>query len=641
MNESETRCSIFPETRNRDFSLLSTVLSFLVVTGFAIGQQTSDRLSDPPVQPTSSASAVENGNLADSSNANRQTTFDKERPTLNYRTTWIGNSFGGGKDGWVQNFIIHMNVKPDGLVYTWSHWDEGSQRFGLYKDGQVVGNQDLGANSLKVIDKRGRVWELKVEYFETKHQEYDFKPLGITCDGKKVDFPGLEYPTALALSNEGYLMIADSGLGSRQQVLFYDVSDNPRLVREFGERGGIRSGNPGEIKPTTFWGIRGIGTDSEGNIYVASSESGVVLRSLKPDGTLNWMLYSLHFCDYAVPDPSDDADSVWGIQERYAMDYTQTRPGSEYRWTHYTLDRHRYPNDPRGLDFVKQQGEHGLTSPQIVYLQGRRFMFVGGMFASNFINIFRFEDNIAIPSGLIMQWTGPLFRTDRRWPPDRPPGTFIWRDLNGDGDYQKHEYAVNTSLVKPGPFWVDSGGDIWMAYGFFRYHFQGIDEKGNPIYSHDAVTEMPTPGGMSKVARVWYDRDRDILVAADEGSDMRHLGDIFIYHGFLGGNRDHPVRFRSGAGEEAGCVTAAGDYVFTAGWKQRGRVWINRLSDGALVGVLEPGPEVGGPDATGWIDLLTGISAHKRVNGEYLIFVEENYRGKTLLYRWTPTIPEP
>ena len=63
------------------------------------------------------------------------------------------------------------------------------------------------------------------------------------------------------------------------------------------------------------------------------------------------------------------------------------------------------------------------------------------------------------------------------------------------------------------------------------------------------------------------------------------------------------------AGKEAACVTAAGDYAFTGGWKERGRIWVNRLSDGAEVGVFDPGPTVGGVDNTGWIDLLTGLNA--------------------------------
>lgn len=308
----------------------------------------------------------------------------------------------------------------------------------------------------------------------------------------------------------------------------------------------------------------------------------------------------------------------------------------------YSLDRHKYPNDPRGLTFVKQQGEHGLTSPQIVYLNGRRFMFVGGMFASNFINIFRYEGEMAVPSGLIMQWSHGIYRTSQSWPPNKPEGTFIWRDINGDGDYQPDEFVPNTDRVKPGPFWVDKLGNIWMAYGFFRYDFQGLDQKGNPIYRADKVTPMTPPEGMRSVARVWYDVDSDTLVAAEEGSDerghadMRHIGRVFICKGYLAGNRQ-AIYFKSGAGGEAGCVAAAGDYVFTGGWKERGRIHVNRMGDGAEVGVLEPGPTVGGLDKTGWVDILSGMSAYRRSNGEYLVFVEEDYRGKVIVYRWHPT----
>ena len=60
-------------------------------------------------------------------------------------------------------------------------------------------------------------------------------------------------------------------------------------------------------------------------------------------------------------------------------------------------------------------------------------------------------------------------------------------------------------------------GNIWMAYGFFRYDFQGLDDRGNPIYRADKVTVLDPPEGMRTVARVWYDADRDLLVAAERG----------------------------------------------------------------------------------------------------------------------------
>jgi len=333
-----------------------------------------------------------------------------------YQITWVGNSFPGASNKWVQNFFIHTKVQPDGTVNTWSHWDEGGKKFGVYKDGDVIGNTSVGPNSLETHDRQGRLWKIEIEYTDPKHQEWEFVPKGITCDGKAVTFPELSQPMALALANDGTLMVANSGTGPRQQVLFYNVAEatQPRLVRTFGDRGGIGSGKPGEITPTKLWGIRGLGMDAAHNLYVAMSEQGSVLRSFTPDGTLRWELHGEFFCDVACADPSDDAATVWGIQERYAMDWTQP-PGRDSKWVSYTLNRHRYPNDPRGLMHVKQQGEHGLTSPQIVYLKGKRFLFVGGMFASNFINIFRFDGEIAVPSGLILQRRGPGLK-GRAWP---------------------------------------------------------------------------------------------------------------------------------------------------------------------------------------------------------------------------------
>ena len=57
---------------------------------------------------------------------------------------------------------------------------------------------------------------------------------------------------------------------------------------------------------------------------------------------------------------------------------------------------------------------------------------------------------------------------------------------------------------------------------------------------------------------------------------------------------------------------------------------------GAEVGIFDPGPTLGGVENTGWIDVMTGIIAYKRNNGEYLICVEEDYKAKSIIYRWRP-----
>lgn len=40
-------------------------------------------------------------------------------------------------------------------------------------------------------------------------------------------------------------------------------------------------------------------------------------------------------------------------------------------------------------------------SPYVVYLRGKRFLLVGGMFASNSIDIFHSDEDLAIPSRLL------------------------------------------------------------------------------------------------------------------------------------------------------------------------------------------------------------------------------------------------
>ena len=77
----------------------------------------------------------------------------------------------------------------------------------------------------------------------------------------------------------------------------------------------------------------------------------------------------------------------------------------------------------------------------------------------------------------------------------------------------------------------------------------------------------------------------------------------------------------------AGVLRADLDYIVS---------WVNRISDGAQVGYFDPGPTLGGVENTGWIDVMTGIIAYKRSNGEYLICVEEDYKAKSIIYRWRP-----
>ena len=64
-----------------------------------------------------------------------------------------------------------------------------------------------------------------------------------------------------------------------------------------------------------------------------------------------------------------------------------------------------------------------------------------------------------------------------------------------------------------------------------------------------------------------------------------------------------------------------------------GHVEVFRTSDGTSVGHFEPSPEVG---EIGLQDIEECLRAVRRADGEYLIFLEDDFKAKNVLYRWRP-----
>jgi len=80
----------------------------------------------------------------------------------------------------------------------------------------------------------------------------------------------------------------------------------------------------------------------------------------------------------------------------------------------------------------------------------------------------------------------------------------------------------------------------------------------------------------------------------------------------------------------------AGGYVFVAytrGLKgiKYAFVKILRLQDGTEVGDLVPETKLG---EIGLLDILESVNAQRRANGEYIIFLEDDYKAKVVLFRW-------
>lgn len=479
-----------------------------------------------------------------------------------------------------------------------------------------------------------------------------------TASGQRLDdtlpLPADTVAVDVTVDGQGRVLIADNG--PRQQVLFFSKT-NGRYAASgtLGERGGIFSGVPGKPGPQRFNGLTGVGVDARGNVYVSTNGVGpqfkpigaglgATLESYAPDGHLLWQVQGLLFVDGAWMDPSRP-DSVYTGNKRFELDLSKP-PGQEWKYAGFLSNRFRYPEDP--VFHVDQWP--GL--PIARKLKGHTFLYLTDMYADH-LKIYRFnpprDGEVAIPSGFIAGRERGVAGV-----PNAPPGGgWIWRDANGNGKFESSEFAPNTSgenLIGGWGWWVDSEGDIWRARdskGIYRLRFGGLDASGNPIYSYSNMTVYPVPAPFTELHRAIYDPASDTLYATGYTADLpldrsfwKEAGRMLVRYDkwstgkpvqryavtFPWDTKSKPVVTTIG-------LTVEGQYVFTV--EPVGAVHVYDKDSGKEVGVIRPGPEVG--RASGWVDVPNGISASRRSNGEYLIFVEEDARGKVMMYRWKPS----
>lgn len=676
---------------------------------------------------------------------------------LSYTTTWIGNSFGGGRK-WVQNFVEDLHVEPNGTLYTASVWDEAGREFGIYRNGDVLGEckdthgwgtlggfavasnskylfiahlqgneggnlkgeeyppagfdwtgvsrrnkdgthapfpggrgrfndmiilhqvdtktdaqirglaadeqhlyiSDTYAGVIRVynaetmgpirnwqvhgkptklaIDEKGGLWAVVETTGRPRYKIVRFSTEGQILS-QEVPLPSDAVPTDLCVDRKSAsLLVADNG--PSQQILVYaNIYASPKLVRRFGEYRGVYGGKvPGLVGPLRFCGPQGVGVDSQGNLYVACNQAGggTVLRAFSPKGKLLWELLGLEFVDGADADPKTQAADVFTNENHYKLDWSKTKPGSQWRWYAKTIDPFRYPNDPR----LKED----CTGTAIRYIAGRRYLITTGMF-QGFMGVFRFQGLIAVPSAIVS-------RVKLDSVPNCPAkGRWIWRDANGDGRFQAAEFS-DADGVEEGEFWawwMDEKGGIWYGYqtGEKPIHYLpllGIDRFGNPIYSRRKAQRFDLPPGMNHLLRIEYWPETDTMFLTgytDErpkkGGEWGIVGtEVWRIDGWMKGNRK--PKWRAVLPYEADKLftksfCTAGDAVFAVECHSA-KVHVFDRNTGRKLGEITPGPEVS--RESGWVDFPDAIRAYRRRNGEYLIFVEEDWKAKTIVYRWKP-----
>lgn len=496
------------------------------------------------------------------------------------------------------------------------------------------------------VAKNDSIWIACGSPAKVKHFSHDGSAMN-------QEIEGVGDPAALAFDRAGHLLVADDG--PDQQVKIFDVSGEPKSIGTLGERGGIFAGRRGMTGPLRFNGLTGIGCDALGNIYVSSNGLGphyrdhpgfgAELKCFTPDGKLHWQVQGLEFVDTAAIDPNSETD-CYTKDEHHVLDFSQTLPGKEWSYRGFTIDRFRYPDDPRL--HVSAECVLGVRN-----LAGRKYLYLSDMYGK-FVIVYRLEKNseIAVPCAMFGRE-----HLKEGWPAGQPrEGAWLWRDLNGDGKMGPFEFEENKT---DNPFvwgWsVDANGTVWKANrenGLRKFPVKGFDIFGTPMYSYaDSTLEanpepfVETPQFKGDVNRVEYDAANDVMYLS--GYTAKHpnrpemwglVGTVVCrYEHWSLGNRqpawELELPYDATVQDKLlpKSMAIAGDYLFVT-YQRQAKILVYDVKTTKLVDTLAPGMNVG------WVDVPYGISAFRRSNGEYVVFCEDVLNARITMYRWKPSL---
>jgi len=395
-----------------------------------------------------------------------------------------------------------------------------------------------------------------------------------------------------------------------------------------------------------------VGCDAAGNIYVANSGGtgggSTVLESYTSEGALRWRRCGLFFVDLADLDAESER-SVYSKEERFDLDLS--RPTSQQStYAAYTVNPWKYPDDPRIHIWSANAGFERI--------RGVPLLFVSNM-GQDSVQVFRFnpatDGEIAIPAALFATRKVRVQIPGDDWPRGAPDGAWCWTDHNGDGAIQANEYA-HVGAASSGCVFVDSAATVWRVYkeAAVGVPFQAFTTAGVPTWDWAKPRTVSCPAELNELRRFKVDVARDVAAFGGDAGKEKHqhwkpMGPVVsVYRDVLKGQ---PVKLWSAVlpyadgskGHESAepmSMEIAGDYLFvcyTRGLKDEGISWafvkVYGLRDGHFVGNLVPERITG---ELGLLDLEDALRVRLLRDGSYLLFLEDDYKAKSVMMRWRP-----
>jgi hypothetical protein len=493
---------------------------------------------------------------------------------------------------------------------------------------------------------------------------------------QKITFPASMQPTGFALDGAGHLAVGDSGPDN--DIKIYDLTNagalasSPSLYTEFGQRGGVLDAG-GALGDQRFYHPQAVGYDGTGNLYVASDltdlgttsanepdamvavagghGAGGVLESYGPSGARNpaWpaRLNGLLWLDVGDLDPATEVD-MYFADKHFVYQYGDP-VGQGWFWKGYTVDKYRYPSDPRLYDTTSS------GSVTVRHVLGQTLLYVNDQYG-HAVRFYRLDptSEIAIPCGAYFKELLP-----GNWSADQPANESLWLDKDGDGAPSKNEFFVPDASVMPpdgGALSVDDLGNLYTATADGRVRTlpigKALDAHGAPVYDFSQMTIKASPStgdhAVKELCQVEYQAATDTMVLGafttghpSEGTqaDIAGTEALVIAHWSTSAPAyvtsallPYSITDADSTTHYVKSMAFAGNYIFAADYNIPD-VYVFSATDGTTAATLSPPASFG---HVGNNDMIEGLHARLRSNGEYMVIVEDDGSIRQLVYRWSP-----
>lgn len=228
-----------------------------------------------------------------------------------------------------------------------------------------------------------------------------------------------------------------------------------------------------------------------------------------------------------------------------------------------------------------------------------------------------------------------------------------------DGDLQKKVTTIRSKTGQANWCWyVDTIGNIWYySTSIQKYNYIGL-VNGLPAWDTTNAITYDRPSQFTEIRRLWYEpRTDEMYITGNSVSNPKPTGEfgglgttMIKYNNWtttkdIQWTRILELDTVSTQGHTPAAWYHAGDYIFyVAGVREPRPIYVISKESGTIIGNIYPSSHVGG-DRTyhssygylGVIDLVYSLTAMKRSNGAYYIFLENDLTARNFLYIWCPT----